>query len=991
MSTAADLKFDSVDDAIQAAVQIAAQRGTTLGETLPALDDESVPELIQSAPVLQTLNDIESIGDYLSLFGADLIRRLNDEYVPVHHPGKDEPLSVLSEIKRPLFSAQSHVTTALIKGFRKHRRLFLIGEMGTGKTAVSIATFFSLLKETLGGKGRVIYMVPNHLIKKTKREVGILLDKNLFDVQFIDDYVDVIRLRDSGKMDVKPKKIEVYIIARDTAKLGYMYEPVAKWVERTYSKTQSDGKNEWKVNKTVFKGWVCPDCGGQLMKEEEDSMVPMEYSDFTNKHGKATRRKYNLACSNQVRLYRDADPEKDEYRTCGTRLWAAKNRDKSSFMQWAAKSKGNDIFPDASRKPSGPSPRKVSPADLFKRYFKHKFDLAIGDECHELTGGSAQAHAFHVLMGCAKHTIAMTGTLMNGYASNLFELIFRMFPQRMKEMGFSWGEVGKWIDLYGVRERVTKIRKDSDLNSSSNGASSKTNTKEMPAAAPQLFTDMLSDVACFIQMADMFEVLPELQEGPMNVSLEGERKLISCVTKIERRPGRPKRKLTKGMRLLAPSWYLKNNLEKVSDLLRKAVEKELAVGQSVLLGSLLNTLLSYPDVPFNFKGVFHPDYGDEIVSPSYRLSDRLLYPKELQLIKYVKARLKAGRKVGIYATYTGELGTLQRLQMLLEERGIKTAVLESNVDGPEREEWIAKREKEGIQVLLTNPILVSTGLDLLSFPSLYFYQTGYRLSIVRQASRRHWRIGQKELCETVYSGYKDTMQELAINLMAAKMSAALALEGQFSQEGLAALTEGSGGSLATELAKRFVGNKVDGVESAESIWGKMSIDATQFTSRATAVPSPVVLDDQDESEAVDVWEAFNNTMAQVSSVRTYYGDSLDIALLSWASEIIPTDLYGRFEQQIAFVAQNVQKGIDGLSASRESLLGNYELQWDSNAAPTDTADFRRWVYTLTNKPVDERTTASGEWKLELHVEGKKPKTKAKKVYNVSEGQFAFNF
>lgn len=36
------------------------------------------------------------------------------------------------------------------------------------------------------------------------------------------------------------------------------------------------------------------------------------------------------------------------------------------------------------------------------------------------------------------------------------------------------------------------------------------------------------------------------------------------------------------------------------------------------------------------------------------------------------------------------------------------------------------------------------------------------------------------------------MQELAINLMAAKMSAAQALEGQFSQEGLSALTEGAG-------------------------------------------------------------------------------------------------------------------------------------------------------------------------------------------------------
>ncbi|MCF2940660.1 DEAD/DEAH box helicase family protein [Paenibacillus alkaliterrae] len=943
--------------------------------------DQDTAATEASVAVMPSLGDLENIGDYLNLFGGDLIRRLNDEYKPVHHPGTEDTLALLSEIKRPLFNAQAHVVTALLKGFERNRRLFLIGEPGTGKTSMSIATFFALLKSKLGGKGRVIYMVPNHLIKKTKREVGILLDKNLFEVEFINGYEDVIRLRDSGKMNTKAKKMEVYIIARDTAKLGYIFEPVAKWVHRSYKKRVYQGDKVVEYPRTAFKGWVCPDCGGQLMKEEEGSMVPMEYEDFFNKHGKPTRKKNNLFCSSLVRLYKNADPEKDEFRECGAPLWQAKNKDKSSFS-------------GQPRKVIGPAARKVSPADLFKRYFKHKFDLAIGDECHELTGGSAQAHAFHVLMLCAKHSIAMTGTLMNGYASNLFELIFRMFPGRLREMGFQWGEVGKWIDLYGVREKVTKIRNDDNsLNSSSNGSSKRVNTKEMPAAAPQLFTDMLSDVACFIQMGDMFEVLPDLQEGPMNVSLHGERRFISCVTKIERRPGR-KRRLHKAMRLLAPSWYLERNLSAVEGLLRKAVEEELrGGGQSVLLGSLLSTTLSYPDVPFNFEGVYHPDTGKEIVSPSYRLSDRLLYPKELQLIKYVRERLKAGRKVGVYATFTGKLGTLQRLQMLLEERGIKTAVLESEVNGPEREEWIAKREKEGIQVLLTNPILVSTGLDLYGFPSLFFYQTGYRLSIVRQASRRHWRIGQKNLCETVYSGYKNTMQELAINLMAAKMNAALALEGQFSQEGLAALTEGSGGSLATELAKRFVGNNIAGVESAESIWGKMTIDASKL---AMVVSAPVETH-QEEEDGLDIWNmatASKTSDEPVSLIRSIYADSLQDAILAWAAEEVPADLFTRVEQQILFVEQNVMKGYPGLTVVQESLLGEFALQWDPTEVPSEPAEFRRWVFNMTNKPATERpkAAASTEWKgLELLVEGKMAKTKTKKVYNVSDGQFAFNF
>lgn len=931
---------------------------------------------------LNTLMDIESIGDYLSMFGADLIRRLDKEYVPVHHPGKDEPLEILNAFKRPLFSSQSHLVTALIKGLRKSRNLFLIGEPGTGKTAMSIATFFALLAETLHGRGRVIYMVPNHLIEKTKREVGILINKELFEVQFLKSYVDVIRLRDSKKMDSAPTKMEIYIIARDTAKLGYVYTPAAKWVERTYS-CPPKGEEENPVIKTAFKGWVCPDCGGLLMKEEDDDLVPMEYEDFFNKHGKPTRRKNNLFCSNSVsyikttrhveELQSDGSMRKTPVyemgsRKCNASLWAAKNRDLSSYSGQA-------------RKVVGPAPRKVSPADLFKRYFKNKFDLAIGDECHELTGGSAQAHAFHILMKCAKRSIAMTGTLMNGYSSNLFELIFRMFPQRLKQMGFNWGDVGKWIDLYGVRERVTKIRKDNALNSSSNGSAVRTNVKELPAAAPQLFTDMLSDVACFIQMSDMFEVLPELQEGPMNVSLRGERTFVNCTTRICRKPGRSKRKVKKGIRLLAPSWYLEKNLNEVSNLLREAVKKEIEKGgQPVLLGSLLNTLLSYPDVPFNFQGVYHPDTGEEIVSPRYRLSERLLYPKELQLIKFARARIKSGRKVGVYATYTGKLGTLDRLQTLFEERGIKTGVLESTVDGPLREAWIAEREQEGIQVMLTNPILVSTGLDLLNFPSLYFYQTGYRLSIVRQASRRHWRIGQQALCETVYSGYKDTMQELAINLMATKMVTALALEGQFSQDGLAALTESSGGSLANELAKRFVGNNIAGVESAESIWGKMSVTPDHLV---PITPATII---------TSVEEELSNEKESIDSIiSTFIGTTMEEALISWAHSIVPEDMHGRFEQQIEYVVNNVDLGVNGITVSRTSFLEPYELYWDPSKVQLNDVDFRRWVLALTTKPVEVDIKNDSEWKLELLVEGKTPVTKRKKSYNVSEGQMVFNF
>lgn len=789
---------------------------------------------------LTSWDQIDTIGDYLGTFGNDLIRRLNEEYIPVHHPVNDPYLPILDEILRPLFAAQAHVVTALHKGFQNSSRLLVCGEMGTGKTSVSIGVFYAAIQTLLQGVGRVLYMVPNHLVKKTKREIELLL-KDKCSVTFLNNYKDVLKLKDSGAFKEKPRKIEVYIIARDTAKLGYTYELAAKRVERIYKKKRDDGSFYYK---TAFSGWVCPDCGGQLMKQVEDSLLPMNDTDFYDKHGKPTRRTYNLTCTNNVQrisaVHYEVEPDgrktkrvEFKQKPCGSPLWQAKNRDRRNIS-------GEFVGGGAG------APRRVAPADLMKKYFKHAFDLCIGDECHELAGGSAQAHAFHVFMNCAKYTLAMTGTLSNGYASSLFELFFRMFPQRMIENGFRWGEVGKFIDLYGVRQKTVKERKDNTLNSSSNGTTKRVSVKELASIGPQIFTDFLSDVACFIQMGDIFEVLPELKEGPVNVSMEGNRTFVDGKARIEQKAGRKKRKISKAMRLVAPSWYLEENLKSVERLLRQQIDKDIrATGQSLLLGSLVNTLLSYPDLPFNFNGIYHPDTGACIVPDRYRLSDRLIYPKEQQLLKFVKSQLKLGRKVCVYSVFTGKGGTHERLEMLLQERGIKTAILRSTVPGKEREEWIAAREREGVQVLLTHPKLVSTGLDLLGFPTLYFYQTGHKVNDVRQASRRHFRIGQKDVCLTLYSAYKHTMQELALNLIAAKMSTAMALEGKFSQDGLSALTSSAGGgSIATELAKRFVGNQVEGVESAESIWGTMSIDVEALTPAAPIESLPAVKVDE---------------------------------------------------------------------------------------------------------------------------------------------------
>ncbi len=73
-----------------------------------------------------------------------------------------------------------------------------------------------------------------------------------------------------------------------------------------------------------------------------------------------------------------------------------------------------------------------------------------------------------------------------------------------------------------------------------------------------------------------------------------------------------------------------------------------------------------------------------------------------------------------------------------------------------------------VEVVICHPKLVET--DLLAFPILYFYETGFSLHTLRQASRRSWRIGQRHAVRVKFVTCSGTMQETCLRLMARKSS-----------------------------------------------------------------------------------------------------------------------------------------------------------------------------------------------------------------------------
>ena len=153
--------------------------------------------------------------------------------------------------------------------------------------------------------------------------------------------------------------------------------------------------------------------------------------------------------------------------------------------------------------------------------------------------------------------------------------------------------------------------------------------------------------------------------------------------------------------------------------------------------------------------------------------------------------------------HTGTRDTTSRLKVLLEQEGFKVAVLRASVDASRREDWIAEQLDRGTDVLVTNPELVKTGLDLLEFPTIVFLQSGYNVYSLQQAARRSWRIGQKQPVRVVHLGYANSSQMTCLGLMAKKIMVSQSTSGDVPESGLDVLNQ-DGDSVEVALARQLM-------------------------------------------------------------------------------------------------------------------------------------------------------------------------------------------
>ena len=179
--------------------------------------------------------------------------------------------------------------------------------------------------------------------------------------------------------------------------------------------------------------------------------------------------------------------------------------------------------------------------------------------------------------------------------------------------------------------------------------------------------------------------------------------------------------------------------------LRKELADALKSGSKRLLATYLQTLLAYPEGCTKGETVFDPRSGDVIVQVA-PLSEERLYPKEKALVDLAAAERMEGHRVLVYVTHTGTRDITERMDDILTRHGFRVAVMKAVAVARERREaWVADKVKQGIDVLICHPRLVQTGLDLIDFPTLIWYETEF--SVFQSTQKSTVLMGSRFGCD----------------------------------------------------------------------------------------------------------------------------------------------------------------------------------------------------------------------------------------------------
>ncbi len=742
-----------------------------------------------------------SLTQFVNDFGEGLLERVAEQAPPLFdgtYPDKWD--KAMDKLKRQPFAAQRDIVASIASLFFTHAQPagVINAEMGTGKTMMEISLAAVAAGENMN---KNLIVSPPHLVYKWRREIlNTIPDAKVVTLNGPDSLAKLIKLRLEIKAGDYKKSSTTpcfYIIGRVRMRMGFNWsvatrktlvpifsekddealQKLTSFVRAATcsvcSKPQYDKEGEIIIATSNDKRSDCKHCGSPLWTLQRANKKSMSQKEVLNK----------ALCQIPTIGKKTADKLLDQF---GEKLIKGMLADNIYQFVNLMDENGDLVFSDRqsvrmeralAKTEFGFGQGGYQPTEFIKRYLPNNFfDMLIVDEGHEYKNSdSAQGQAMGVLASKVKKTLLLTGTLMGGYASDLFYLLWRINPSKMIECGFSAESSMSAASMAFMREHgvLKDVFKHSEGNShkTARGKKITVHTSKAPGFGPQGIVDHVLPITAFLKLKDIGQnILPAYTEEIINVPMTQKQGQI---------------------------------YKEMSENLSSKMRECLAKGDNSLLGVVMNVLLRWPDTGFNAEMVVHPRTRDTLCFEQAIFDDLTLAPKEQKVIEYIKAEKAAGRRVLVYTTYTGKRDTASRLKRLFENENLKTAVLRSTVSTDKREDWIIDQVDRDIDVMVCNPELVKTGLDLLDFPTIIFMQTAYNVYTVQQASRRSWRIGQTLDVKVVFLGYEDTAQTTCMRLMGKKIAVSQSTSGDIPDNGLDSLnTEEQ--SIEMELARALI-------------------------------------------------------------------------------------------------------------------------------------------------------------------------------------------
>ncbi len=693
---------------------------------------------------------------------ATLLTKKIDAYMkPIYDGAHLSPY--FAETNRISLPAQAKGSMAILEVIKRKKGGFIVGDMGTGKTQMSLSAIYVKHKQRLesGAKTptRVLIVAPSNVVPKwIESEVPKILGKTNVKMTNLTSTNDAIQYVQNARKNKNSKYancIEFVLVSTDRMKLtaqGFVLG--AKW---------NPHQHVW-ISPNTGKPLVSP----KIKKEEKEEDCIAGWSDVVQKPAKPPTKAQVQEARKKGELLPNGIPKGyiQKWRS-EVRAFQDNYRDEKQDLSLAR----------PARKEWGETTGKSRwmIAQILQRKLNNHFHFGILDEVHQMKASdSGRGLALAKIVKSCRKVIMLTGTLTNGSASSIQSLLWRVFPSELIEDGFSHQtSKEQWASRYGVLERVVSKPDDSmTVGATTNRKKENVIVRERPGIAPGLISRYLLDKSVFAELPDLNIPLVKLKEMPIAVDLDQDHydeykkfhnKLESECQNLQREIG-------------SAAWsQFQPSTINYADQPQYGPSVEFKKNTDTGIVSLGK--VSAPDFPNNYVNA-----------------------KERKLLEVVQQNLREKRRCIIFTHFTGEYGTNARLKKVLEMNGIHSEIMDNKVSTAKRFSWLEQQAQKGTEVLIMNQRLVEVGLDLLEFPSLLFWQMNDDISVVRQASRRSWRISQHRECRVYFFVAKQTKQMAQFQRLMSRRVSAMIVEGRIERSDDLAKYADDGNNLTRKLA-----------------------------------------------------------------------------------------------------------------------------------------------------------------------------------------------